>query len=395
MNYETGTIGEDAPLSLPDMTSPPRRRRWIVALVAAVIALALAFWAFSRGGSAGGDASSADQAKAQIPVVTVTVPGRVPVARTISATGSLSARVDMPVSVVGEGGMVTNVLVQPGDWVRKGQVLASIDRSVQVETAASLAAQVKVAQADADIAQSELERAQQLVDRGFISKADLQRKESTRDSAFAKVRVAKAQLAETQARNGRLEVRAPEAGLVLTRDVEPGQVVLSTSGVLFRIAKDGEMELRAALGEGDLALIKVNDAAQVTPVGSQQHFAGRVWQVSPVVDPQTRQGIARIALSYNAALRPGGFAAADITSGTAPAPLLPQSAIQSDDKGNYVYVIDAKDQVVRQPVKVGQVSDAGVAVSAGLVGNEKVVVSAGAFLNPGQKVAPVMQGKRN
>lgn len=397
MNYETGSMNNDGTLSLPDERAP-RRRRWIIGIVVAVAALLIAWWAFGRStaaGNAGSTAAAATaDAKAQIPPVTIAVPGRVPVVRVISATGSLAARVDMPVGSVGEGGLVTRVMVQPGDWVKAGQLLASVDRSVQVETAASLAAQIKVAQADADIAQSELERAKALVDRGFISKADLDRKASTRDGAVARVRVAQAQLAETMARNGRLDIRAPASGLVLTRNVEPGQVVGVQSQTLFRIARDGEMELRAQLGESDLARISVNDSAQVTPVGSARHFAGHVWQLSPVVDAQTRQGIARIAIPFDPALRPGGFASAEISSGTSLAPQLPQSAIQSDDKGNYVYVIDAKDQVVRQPIKVGQVSDAGVSIAAGLNGDERVVVSAGAFLNPGQKVKPVLQGKR-
>jgi RND family efflux transporter MFP subunit len=273
-------------------------------------------------------------------------------------------------------------------------VLASIDRSVQVQTIASLAAQVKVAQADAGIAQSELDRAGQLVDRGFISKADLDRKTATRDSALARVRVAQAQLAETQARTGRLDIRAPAAGLVLTRNIEPGQVVGAGSGILFRIAKDGELELRATLSESDLAAIPVGASAQVTPVGTDRHFAGKVWQVSPVIDPQSRQGIVRISLGYDPNLRPGGFASGDITSGSSQVPQLPQSAVQSDEKGNFVYVLDAKNIVTRRSIKIGQVSDSGVSIAQGLQGNERVVVSAGAFLNPGQKVIPLLQQKQ-
>jgi len=181
---------------------------------------------------------------------------------------------------------------------------------------------------------------------------------------------------------------------VLTRNVEPGQIVSAGSGTLFRLAKGGELELRAALSDADMSAVSVGVSAQVTPVGSDRSFAGRIWQVSPVIDPQTRQGIAKIALGYNAALRPGGFAAANIASGTSQVPLLPQSAVQSDAKGNYVYVINTNNEVVRQAIKVGQVSDAGVAISEGLAGTERVVVSAGAFLNPGQKVAPVTQKKQ-
>ena len=169
------------------------------------------------------------------------------------------------------------------------------------------------------------------------------------------------------------------------------QIVGPGSGVLFRMAKGGEMEMQAQLSEADLATIPVGSSAQVTPVGGSTAFPGHVWQVSPVIDPQTRQGIARILLGYSPALRPGGFAAAAIRSGSADAPQLPNSAIQSDERGNFVYVVGNDDKVVRRGVKIGDVSDSGVAIAEGLNGTERVVLSAGAFLSAGQKVKPVLQ----
>lgn len=382
MNYETGSFAAER-LAGPDET-PGRRRRWIVgAIVVALVALGA--WAlFGRGGKPGG-AAPAQQA----PAVSVVVPGRSTVDRTISATGTLAARREMPVGVAGEGGMITRVLVEPGQWVRAGQVLATVDRSVQTQTAAALASQVQVARADLTLAQAELDRAAQLVDRGFISKADLQRRTATRDAAAARVRVASANASEARARNGRLDIRAPAEGLVLTRAAEPGQIVSSGSGVLFRMAQGGQMEMRAQLSEADLAGLSAGARAMVTPVGQSRSFPGEVWQVSPVIDPQTRQGIARVALRYDPALRPGGFAAADIVGGVSSVPLLPDSAIQSDEQGSFVYVVGADNKIARRAVKLGQVSDAGVAIVDGLNGTERVVRSAGGFLSPGQQIKPV------
>ena len=93
-------------------------------------------------------------------------------------------------------------------------------------------------------------------------------------------------------------------------------------------------------------------------------------------------------------MRPGGFAEARITAGTTTAPLLPQSAVLSDDKGNYVYIINGKNEVERRDIKIGTVEDSGVTVATGLFGNEAVVLSAGPFLNPGQKVNPRRQAAR-
>lgn len=391
MNYESTSIAGDRQLLTgPDGAPRSRRRAVIVGIVIVLLVVIGAVWAFGR---KGGDAPAAKgpppAAAGALPKVTVVVPGRDTVTRAVSGTGSLAARREMPVGVVGEGGLVTRVLVEPGSWVSAGQVLATVDRSVQAQTAESLSAQVRVARADAQIAQTELDRSNQLVERGFVSKADIDRKTATRDAANARVRVAQAQLAETQARNRRLDIRAPAAGLVLTRAVEPGQVVGGSSGVLFRIAMGGQMEMRAQLSEADLANVRTGSAAQVVPVGDTRVFKGQVWQVAPVIDPQTRQGIARIALNYDPALRPGGFASARIGAGASTAPLLPESAVLSDDKGSYVYLVDAQNKVVRRDVRVAEVSDEGALIASGLMGDERVVASAGAFLNPGQEVVPV------
>ena len=387
MNYETKMVGTESeePLALPDYSAPSHRRRNIVIAVILVLAIVAAVYAFKSGKK---DTAAAAPGS-QLPTVSVVVPGRQSVDRTISATGTLAARREMPVGVAGEGGMITRVLVEPGNWVAAGQVLATVNRSVQNETAASLAASVSVARSDETIAQAELDRAKQLVDRGFISKADLQRKAATRDAAAARVKVAQATLGEARARNGRLDIRAPAAGLVLTRGVEAGQIVGPSAGVLFRMAMGGQMEMRAQLSEADLAGLHVGARATVVPVGTTQGYPGEVWQVSPVIDPQTRQGIARIAVKYDPALRPGGFAAATIVGGVSQTPLLPDSALQSDEKGNYVYIVGPGDKIIRRNVKIGQVSDAGVTITGGLDGSERVVQSAGGFLAPGQTVKPI------
>lgn len=388
MNFESGFSTKGATLDLisdEDVAQRKRRRTLIIgALIVAALVLVAAWWMMGSGEPAAKGKGGGKQA----PTVTVVVPGRQSVDRVISATGNLAARREMPVGVAGEGGMVSAVLVEPGQWVGAGQVLATIDRSVQSQQAASLNAQIAVSQADARLAQSELERAQALVARGFISKADIDRKTATRDSARARVNVARAQFQQSQASNSRLDIRAPAAGLVLERMVEPGQVVSGGSGVLFRMAKGGEIEMLARLGESDLARMTVGQQATIKPVGGTQTFKGQIWQVAPVIDPQTRQGFARIAVPYDKALRPGGFAAASIISGAADVPLLPESAVQSDAKGNYVYIVGKGNKIERREVQVGDVNDQGVTILTGLSGREAVVLSAGAFLNPGEVIIP-------
>jgi HlyD family secretion protein len=396
MNYEAGMFGRNDQLALTGEGEVRSRRKWwIIGGVIALVAIALAWFAFASGSKDGQQTAAAKGPQAagagagrQLPTVTVAVPGRQSIDRVITGTGSLFARREMPVGVAGEGGMVTRVLVEPGSWVAAGQVLATVDRSVQAQTAQSQAASIRVAQADADLAQANLDRAQKLVSNGFVSKADIDRLTATRDAARARVSVARAQLSETQARNRRLDIRSPAAGLVMTRQIEPGQIISSGSGTLFRIAQGGQLEMRVQLSEADLQRVSAGVRAEVTPNGTTQSFTGEVWQVSPIIDPQTRQGIARVALSYNPALRPGGFASARINAGGQVAPLLPQSAVQSDVKGNFVYILNAKDEAERRAITTGDVSDSGVVITSGLNGTERVVMTAGAFLNPGQKVVP-------
>ena len=360
-----------------------RRRLWIIGAVVVVVLIGLWFLSHMNRPD---DLNTAPEGQA--PLVSVISPGRTTITGEISATGTLAARREMPVGSVGDGGQVQHVLVEPGDWVRAGQVLAVIDRSVQTQQQASLAAQIDVARADAVLAQANLDRALKLVDRGFISRADVDRLTATRNGANAQVAVARAQLAEMRARTNRLNIVAPAAGLVLQRNVEPGQVVTSGTGVLFSIAKGGEMELRADLSEDDLGRIAVGARAQVTPVGAQESFTGQVWQIAPVIDPQSRQGTVRIALAYAPQLRPGGFAGVSLSSGAVVAPLLPESAVLSDEKGSYVYVVGADNKVARRDVRTGGISDRGVSILSGLDGTERIVARAGAFLSAGETVKP-------
>lgn len=390
MNYEPKIEAEESdqvdtaenPLDTDlEQERASKRRIWFIVGIA--LAAIVGIWFLLHSGSS---EDLAGDAAGQIPVVTAVVPGKTTIAGEINATGTLAARREMPVGSVGEGGEVRSVRVEPGDWVKKGQILAVVDRSVQSQQIQSQAAQVQVAEADARLAQSNLDRALQLVDRGFISKADVDRLTATRDAANARVQVARATLRQLQAQTARLNIVAPEAGLVLTRSVEPGQVVGGGSGALFTIAKGGQLELLADLSEDDLSSISVGVTAQVTPVGTEKVFTGQVWQLSPVIDPQSRQGTARIALDYDPALRPGGFASVKISSGTVVAPMLPESAIQNDAKGAFVYTIDDKGIVHRKPVKTGMVTGQGIAVTSGLSGTEQVVLRAGGFLNDGDKV---------
>jgi RND family efflux transporter MFP subunit len=398
MNRET-RLERDQTVVVVDASR--RRRNMILAVLVGALVLALAWFFFVRSDQAAAPAAQGQAAAGgggrggQVPTVSVVVPGRSEVANIITASGTLAARRDQPIGAAGQGGRVTAVLVDAGTWVQAGQVLATVDRSVQVQTTSQLAAAVEAARASAALAQNEYERSASLVGRGFVSRADLDRKRAARDQAQAQVRVAQAQLGATRAGIGLLDIRAPTSGLILQRNLEVGQVIGPGSQGLFRLARGGEMEIRAQMSQQDLARMRVGMPASVTPIGSTESVTGSIWQVSPVIDPASRQGEVRIAIPYSSAIRPGGFAEARISAGATTAPLLPQSAVLADDDGNYVYVVNGQNQAERRAVRVGSVDDSGVSIVSGLTGQEVVVVSAGSFLNPGQKVNPKRQAAAN
>ncbi|WP_235927778.1 efflux RND transporter periplasmic adaptor subunit, partial [Sandarakinorhabdus rubra] len=180
-------------------------RRWLKpALIALAVALAgVGAW------KAFAPAPPPPAAVSNLPEVSVMVPGTTMIADTIVAPGSIAAKRDEPVGVQGEGGRVTRVLVEPGQRVGAGQVLARLDRQVQEQEIAQLVAAVRQAEAEARLAEANLTRAETLVTKGFISRADIDQRVATRDGALARVNVAKAQLGAARERADRLDVRAP------------------------------------------------------------------------------------------------------------------------------------------------------------------------------------------
>ena len=387
MRVDETTMAAAHPVAATVVADGPARRRWLrpLLIAAAIIGLAAIGWAMFGNRHKAAPAAPA----VTIPTVTVIIPGTSEVADAVTATGSIAARHDAAVGVNGEGGLVTAVLVDAGQTVARGQVLARLDASVQAQQVASMTASIRAARADAALAQSNLDRATRLVDKGFVSKADVELKTATRDGSNAKVGVATAQLAEMTARMARLNVRAPAAGLVLSRNVETGQIV-GPANNLFRIAENGVLEMRALVAEQDMARLKAGMLATVRPIGSATDYRGRIWLLDPVIDNNSRQGIARIALAYEPGLRVGGFANATIAAGTRRQPVLPQSAIQVDGPSSYVYVVGAGNKIERRTVTVGEVSGNGIGIASGLTGTEKVVATSAAFLTAGEKIAPVL-----
>jgi HlyD family secretion protein len=326
-----------------------------------------------------------------IPTVSVTQVGVSSVPTTVSIIGTIAARYDMPIGVEGDAGRVSAIYVEAGDRVKRGQVLARLNVSVLEPQVANLEASLDQARAEAELADAEYHRAQAVGASGALSAEETQRRKSAGVTAAAKVKVAAAQLAEAQARLARAAVRAPADGIILTRNVEVGQTATPGGEALFRLSEGGEVELRGQVAEQDLPLLKVGQSVNVRLTGTSHVYEGHVRLLGAVIDPQTRLGMARVALTPDANLRPGAFARAEVTVSNADRAVLPQTAVLTDDRGSYVLVVNAQHKVERRAVHVSGMVQNGVTIADGINGKEQVVVTAGAFLQEGELVNPVLK----
>jgi HlyD family secretion protein len=358
---------------------------WSVGGLLIAIVIALVAWRLTQALTAKPEA-----AVSAIPTVSVTEVSVSAVPSTVSIIGTIAARYDMPIGVEGDGGRVTAVYVEAGDHVKTGQVLAHLNNSVLEPQVTNLEAALDQARADADLAAAEYQRALAVGSSGALSTEETQRRKSTAVTAAAHVKVAAAMLVEGQARLARADVRAPANGIILTRSVEVGQTAMPGGEALFRLSKDGETELRGQVAEQDLPLLKVGQLVDVKLTGMSKVYQGRIRLLGAIIDPATRLGTAKVTLTPDPNLRPGAFARAEVTVSNAERAVLPQTAVLTDDKGSYVLIVNAQGRIERRTIRVTGIVAGGVTIADGLNPKDQIVTTAGAFLQEGETVKPVL-----
>lgn len=361
------------------------RRGMAMAFGLGLLVLLLVLLATRPWSGASTPALPAAGSQVSIPLVSVISPELKAVTSTVSFTGSIHARNDMPIGPEGEGGRIRQVFVEAGDTVKRGQLLAKLDDSVIRPQVNRLAAALEEARARAALAEAEYARAQGVEAAGALSAEEIERRRSAAVTAAAQVKVAAAQLAESEALLKRTEIRAPANGVVLTRNAEVGQTA-RPGDALFRLAQDGEVEMRARVAEQEMPLLKVGQKANVRLTGVTEPFEGKVWLLGAVIDPETRLGEIRIALQSDPLLRPGSFARGEVIVNQAQRSVLPQTAVLTDERGTYVYIVNDENIVERRDVRIiGTISE-GIVIGSGLSGDERVVATAGGFLREGERV---------
>ena len=380
-----GPVYPTSPPTAPiEAQQPGLRRKWLLPAGAVLLALAISAVLWSTLHSKPKLVPLADQQNA--PLVSVMTPGLKLVTSSVTFTGAIAARYDMPIGHDGDTGRIVAVYVEPGDHVQRGQLLARLDETVLIPQVSRLTAALELAKAQAALSAAEYRRAQGVESAGALSAEDIEKRRATALTDAANVKVVAAQLAEGQARLNRTRIVAPIAGTVLTRSAEVGQIANPGGLALFRVASGGEVEMRGQLAEQDLAQVKVGDPASVYLTGLPQAFEGRVRLLGAIIDPQTRLGEIRITLKPDPALRPGAFARGTVTVNKTMRPVVPQTAVLTDPSGSYVYVVNAHSHAERRAVRVADTSDQGVVISSGLTGPERVVTTAAGFLRDGEEV---------
>ncbi len=306
----------------------------------------------------------------------------------ISANGSLAAWQEAVIGAETNGLKITEVRVNVGDRVQRGDVLAVLQSDTLRAELAQAEAALAEAMASAQEAKAQSDRARSLQQQGFFSNAQLSQTLAADASAQARVQSARAMVQLQTVRLSQTQVRAPDAGVISARQATVGSVV-GAGTELFRLIRQGRIEWRAEVTAAEIGRILVGAPVQVLAASGQQ-LQGKVRMVAPSVDAQTRNAIVYVDLpSAVGSARAGMFAQGEIALGQSQALTVPQTAVVVRDGFSYVYTVGADQKVSQLKVQTGRQSAGRVEVTSGLKAEARVVASGGAFLNHGDTVRVV------
>ncbi len=304
--------------------------------------------------------------------------------RSLAASGSLAARDELIVGSDANGVRLTEVLVEIGARVRRGQLLARGDDAQLQTQLAQQDALIRQAQAEKVQADANLERAERIVDSGIYSVETVQARRTAALAAAAKLELARAQRQELEVRIAHTRVLAPADGVVARRSASVGQVV--QSGVeLFRLIRGGELEWLAELPDHALAQVQPGAAAQLL-LADGRRLDGTVRLVAPTVDTRSRNGLVHVALPAEATLKAGAHARGEIVVASATMLTLPESVVLSRDGQPFVFVVGADGVAHQTRIGTGMRQRGLVEVTGGLAPDAPVVAAGAGFVKDGERV---------
>ncbi len=350
-------------------------------------ALALAMLA-----GCGDSASHKSETKPAMTITTVVVKSK-PMPRALTVMGTVVAWEEMPVGAEVGGLAITQVLVEEGDAVKRGQVLARLNDSVLRAQLVQQEANIAAARAQFAEAQSNLRRAEELLPKGHISGQTADARRAAAGTAQAQLAVAEAARDETAARLAQTRITAPDNGYVSARTAVIGQIV-NSGDQLFRIVRDSRLELDAEIPETTLALLTPGLTVQVAAEGVPP-AAATIRAVAPSVDVKSRLGLAHIALPPNAGFRPGMFAQANIALPDSAALMAPSASVVYRDGAAGVFIARNGKTVAFRKVDTGERYGDWVEIRSGLAAGDQVALKGAGFLEDGDQVIVAHEPERH
>ena len=323
--------------------------------------------------------------------VTAVQPSNGSLALKLAANGNVAAWQEASIGAEASGLRLTQVLVNVGDTVKKGQLLATFaGDAVQADVAQAKAALME-AQANAMDATANAERARTLQNTGALSTQQINQYLTAEKTAAARVQAAQATLSAQGVRTQNTQVRAPDNGVISARGATVGAVV-GGGAELFRMIRGGRLEWRAEVTSNEIASIKPGAKAMVTAASGAQ-VEGTVRTVAPTIDAATRNALVYVDLPANAGVKAGMFAKGEFALGAANALTLPQQALVLRDGFTYAMRVEANNKVSQVKLETGRRVGDAVEIKQGAKAGERFVASGASFLADGDTVKIVEAAK--
>ena len=328
-------------------------------------------------------APAASAPKAALSVTTVS-PSNGSLAVKLSANGSVAAWQEASIGAEVNGLKLTEVRVNVGDVVKRGQVLARF--SAEMVQADLLQAKAGLAEAQATLlsASADAQRAATLKDTGALSAQQIAQFNTAETTAKARLQAAQAMVVAAQVRANNAVLTAPDNGVISARSATVGSVV-GAGAELFRMVRQGRLEWRAEVTSSEIGKLKPGAAVVVTAASGAQ-VNGKVRVVAPTVDPVTRNALVYVDLPQHSDIKAGMFAKGEFALGNQNALTLPQQALVLRDGFTYAMRIETNNKVAQVKLQTGKRSGDAVEILSGAKSGERFVASGAAFLADGDTV---------
>jgi RND family efflux transporter MFP subunit len=319
--------------------------------------------------------------------VALATPERIEWPQTLAANGNIVPWQEAIIGAELSGLRLTEVLVNVGDTVKRGQPLAKIATDAVLADLAQARASVTEAEAALAEAKANAERSKQLQSQGFISSQATIQVLTAEQTTAARLAAARARVQAEEVRLAQARIVAPDDGVISARTATVGSLT-QPNQELFRLIRGGRLEWRAEVTGTELTKLAPGMRATLTTAGGVK-VEGTVRAVAPAVDPTTRNGVVYVDLPAGSAARAGSFARGEFELGRGGALTLPQSAVVLRDGFAYVFLVNADNKVVQSKVEVGRRLGDRIEIVAGLPPSARVVETGGGFLADGDTVRVV------